>query len=90
MIDCEERLAVIGLGIMKKADAAMDAELASAKNKSGIFKKYISMIPPFALSDSPWSFEGPDHTRPIWNESIAIGINMKQRLDSFATANGIA
>ena len=87
MIDCEERLAVIGLGIMKKADAAMDAELTAAKKKAGVIQKYLHMIPPLALSDSPWSFEGPDHVRPIWNECIAIGISMKKRLDSFAAAN---
>lgn len=77
--------------VMLNASERMDDDLANAKKKQGICMKYKSMIPARAWEHpEPFDVGHPDEPATPWMiASIVIGMDMRDRLQSFANQHGI-
>lgn len=71
----------------RKTDEAMDAEIATAKNKPGTIAKYKSRIPPLAQSDTLPEMDESWGTYLV--AAIAIGQLTWARLNKAAQTYGV-
>ena len=84
-------ISVLHWDVMFNASEAMDAELDGAKKKQGVCMKYKSMIPKRAW-DHPEPFDVgslDDPATPWAIAAIAIGMDMRDRLQTFADKHGV-
>lgn len=76
-----------------KNNEKMDTELASAKNKTGVFMKYKNLIAPRAWDVNyvdPFDNDEPGTEAAAWViGALAIGMDMRDRLQAFASQNGV-
>lgn len=81
-----QKLAIAHYLVMFEASERMEKDLAKAKNKDGIVKKYMHTIPPRSKPDwqgDPFDFgEDRDAVDTLYaSAAIGIGMSMHERLN---------